>query len=90
LGHPRPYNPKRVAYFIQAPNKIPAKAAEPIRATPIIGRKATFSDLGEVDGRGYIYNLDRAGSGLTTSGFTPSRSACRPWRSAGPWAKRSG
>jgi hypothetical protein len=24
-----------------------------------------FQDLGEVDDRGYIYNLDRAGSGLT-------------------------
>ncbi|MGC2080581.1 MAG: hypothetical protein WA728_32125 [Xanthobacteraceae bacterium] len=59
-----PYNPRRVAYFIQAPNKIPAKAAEPIRATHY-RRKAT-------------YNLDRAGAVLTTSGFTPSRSAC--WR----------
>jgi hypothetical protein len=28
-------------------------------------RAATFSDLGEVDDRGYIYNMDRAGSGLT-------------------------
>jgi hypothetical protein len=28
-------------------------------------RKAIFSDLGEVDERGYVYNFDRAGSGLT-------------------------
>jgi hypothetical protein len=28
-------------------------------------RNATFSDLGELDDRGYIYNMDRAGSGLT-------------------------
>ena len=27
--------------------------------------KPTFSDLGELDDRGYIYNMDRAGSGLT-------------------------
>jgi hypothetical protein len=33
-------------------------------------RNATFSDLGELDDRGYIYNMDRAGSGLTILQFT--------------------
>ena len=29
-----------------------------------------FTDLGEVDDRGYIYNMDRAGSGLTVLKLT--------------------
>ncbi len=38
-------------------------------------RKAIFSDLGEVDDRGYIYNMDRAGSGLTILQLTGDASA---------------
>ena len=33
-------------------------------------RNAIFSNLGEVDDRGYIYNLDRAGSGMTVLKLT--------------------
>ncbi len=60
-----PYNPRRVAYFIQAPNKNTHENCGTYRGNPHYCRKATFSDLGEVDDRGYIYNFDRAGSGLT-------------------------
>jgi hypothetical protein len=58
-----PYSPRQVAYFIQAPN---ARTLSNCASTDKkYCRRATFSDLGEVDGRGYIYNMDRAGSGLT-------------------------
>jgi hypothetical protein len=58
-----PYSPRRVAYFIQAPN---ANTLVNCASTnKNYCRAATFSDLGEVDDRGYIYNLDRAGSGVT-------------------------
>jgi len=60
-----PYNPRRVAYFIQAPNKGTRESCGTYRGNAHYCRKATFSDLGEVDDRGYIYNFDRAGSGLT-------------------------
>lgn len=60
-----PYNPRRVAYFIQAPNKDTRESCGTYRGNAHYCRKATFSDLGEVDDRGYIYNFDRAGSGLT-------------------------
>jgi hypothetical protein len=60
-----PYSPRRVAYFIQAPNKNTRESCGTYRDNAHYCRKATFSDLGEVDDRGYIYNLDRAGSGLT-------------------------
>jgi hypothetical protein len=73
-----PYNPRRVAYFIRAPSKNTRQSCGIYQGSTHYRRKATFSDLGEVDGRGCIYNLDRADSGLTTSGFTPSCSAC--WR----------
>jgi hypothetical protein len=60
-----PYAPRRVAYFIQAPNRNTIESCGRLGDNPHYCRKATFSDLGEVDDRGYIYNLDRAGSGLT-------------------------
>jgi hypothetical protein len=60
-----PLNPRRVAYFIQAPNKNTHVSCGSYRGNPHYCRKAIFSDLGEVDDRGYIYNFDRAGSGLT-------------------------
>ncbi len=58
-----PYSPRRVAYFIQAPNGNTLVNCSSTNANYC--RSATFSDLGEVDDRGYIYNLDRAGSGIT-------------------------
>jgi hypothetical protein len=58
-----PYNPRRVAYYIQAPNA--NTQANCSSTNPAYCRNATFSDLGELDDRGYIYNMDRAGSGLT-------------------------
>ena len=60
-----PYNPRRVAYFIQAPNSNTLENCGTYQGDTHYCRKATFSDLGEVDDRGYIYNLDRAGSGMT-------------------------
>jgi hypothetical protein len=60
-----PYNPRRVAYFIQAPNKNTKESCGTYHGDTKYCRKAIFSDLGEVDDRGYIYNMDRAGSGLT-------------------------
>ncbi len=58
-----PYTPRRIAYFIQGPNKNTLMNCS--STDPSYCRKATFSDLGEVDDRGYIYNMDRAGSGVT-------------------------
>ncbi len=58
-----PYSPREVAYFIQAPNANTLMNCSSTNKSYC--RAATFSDLGEVDDRGYIYNMDRAGSGLT-------------------------
>jgi hypothetical protein len=69
-----PYNPRRVAYFIQAPNKNTHESCGTYRGGSHYCRKATFSDLGEVDDRGYIYNFDRAGSGLTILKLTGAAS----------------
>ena len=60
-----PYNPRRVGYFIQAPNKNTQQTCGTYQGNTLYCRRATFSDLGELDDRGYIYNMDRAGSGLT-------------------------
>lgn len=60
-----PYNPRRVAYFIQAPNGNTETTCGTFQGNPSYCRNATFSDLGELDDRGYVYNMDRAGSGLT-------------------------
>jgi hypothetical protein len=60
-----PYNPRRVAYFIQAPNRNTQQTCGTFQGNTNYCRNATFSDLGELDDRGYIYNMDRAGSGLT-------------------------
>jgi hypothetical protein len=65
LGHPPPYNPRRVAYFIQTPNNNTHASYGTYQGNAQYCRKATISGLGEVDDRGYIYNLDRAGSSLT-------------------------
>jgi hypothetical protein len=64
-----PYNPRRVAYFIQAPNANTQTTCGTFQGQPNC-RAATFSDLGELDDRGYVYNLDRAGSGVTVLQFT--------------------
>lgn len=60
-----PYNPRRVAYFIQAPNANTQATCGTYQGNTNYCRNATFSDLGELDDRGYLYNMDRAGSGLT-------------------------
>jgi hypothetical protein len=60
-----PYNPRRVAYFIQAPNRNTRATCGTFQGNANYCRNATFSDLGELDDRGYVYNMGRAGSGLT-------------------------
>jgi hypothetical protein len=65
-----PYNPRRVAYFIQAMNKNTISTCGTYQGNTNYCRNAIFSDLGEVDDRGYIYNLDRAGSGMTVLKLT--------------------
>lgn len=65
-----PYNPRRVAYFIQAPNSNTQTTCGTFQGNPKYCRAATFSDLGELDDRGYIYNIDRAGSGVTVLRLT--------------------
>ncbi len=64
-----PYNPRRVAYFIQAPNSNTQATCGTFQGNTNYCRNATFSDLGELDDRGYVYNMDRAGSGLTILQF---------------------
>jgi hypothetical protein len=77
-----PYFPRRVAYFIQAPNQNTHVSCGTFEGNPKYCRKAIFSDLGEVDDRGYIYNFDRAGSGLTILKLTgdAARVASAPTR----------
>ena len=70
-----PYQPRRVAYFIQAPNKNTHENCGTYHGNQHYCRKATFSDLGEVDDRGYIYNFDRAGSGMTILKLTGEAAA---------------
>jgi hypothetical protein len=65
-----PFNPRRVAYFIQAPNRNTESICGSFEGNPKYCRNAAFSDLGEFDDRGYIYNMDRAGSGLTILSLT--------------------
>jgi hypothetical protein len=65
-----PYNPRRVAYFIQAKNNNTISTCGTYQGNTNYCRNAIFSDLGEVDDRGYIYNLDRAGSGMTVLKLT--------------------
>jgi hypothetical protein len=65
-----PYNPRRVGYFIQANNKNTISTCGTYQGNANYCRNAIFSDLGEVDDRGYIYNLDRAGSGMTVLKLT--------------------
>src|SRR5205807_10491918 len=60
-----PYNPRRVAYFIQAPNRNTQPTRGTFQGKANYCRNATFSVLGEQDDRGYIYNMDRAASGVT-------------------------
>lgn len=70
-----PYNPRRVAYFIQAPNKNTKESCGTFEGNKHYCRKAAFSDLGELDDRGYIYNMDRGGSGLTILKLTGDAAA---------------
>lgn len=63
-------SPRRIAYFIQAPNANTITTCGTYQGNAQYCRRATFSDLGEVDDRGFIYNLDRAGSGVTVLQLT--------------------
>jgi hypothetical protein len=65
-----PYNPRRVGYFIQGKNNNTISTCGTYQGNTNYCRNAIFSDLGEVDDRGYIYNLDRAGSGMTVLKLT--------------------
>jgi len=65
-----PFNPRRVAYFIQAPNRNTESTCGTFQGNTKYCRNAAFSDLGELDDRGYIYNMDRAGSGFTILSLT--------------------
>lgn len=67
-----PTSPRQIAYFIQAPNgnTLPNCASAGGILPTTYCPKAIFSDLGEVDDRGYIYNMDRAGSGVTVLRLT--------------------
>jgi hypothetical protein len=78
-----PFNPRRVAYFVQAPNRNTESTCGTFAGNTHYCRKAAYSDLGEVDDRGYIYNMDRAGSGLTILSLTGDALAvvaARPFR----------
>ena len=59
-----PLNPRPVAYFIQAPNSKTQASCGPYRGQTLC-RKAIEANIVEVDDRGYIYVLDRTGSGVT-------------------------
>lgn len=69
------YHPREVGYFIQAPNGNTVSTCGTFQGNTNYCRHATFSDLGEVDDRGFIYNIDRAGSGVTILQLTGDAAA---------------
>ena len=82
-----PYNPRRVGYFIQGKNNNTISTCGTYQGNTNYCRNAIFSDLGEVDDRGYIYNLDRAGSGMTVLKLTgDALDAVTAPRLTTPWA----
>jgi hypothetical protein len=60
-----PVNPREVAYFIQQPTgrEIP-ECGQNLQGRTVCTDEP-YMDIVEVDDRGYIYGLDRAGAGLT-------------------------
>lgn len=59
-----PLNPRMVAYFIQAPNANTIASCG-VPGNPSLCTNTAFMDVVQVDDRGYIYGVDRNGSGLT-------------------------
>ena len=73
-----PKNPKPVAYFIQAPNANTAASCSTINGVTNCFN-ATMNDYVEYDDRGFIYAVDRAGSGVTILSLTgEARNAILP------------
>ena len=62
--------PKLCRLSFRHRTEIPSQPAGRSQGNTNYCRNATFSDLGELDDRGYVYNMDRAGSGLTILQFT--------------------
>jgi hypothetical protein len=60
-----PLNPRRVAYFIQAPNANSQIGCGTYQGNTNYCRAYTYNDMTEVDDRGYLYHMDRSGSGVT-------------------------
>jgi hypothetical protein len=69
-----PVNPREVAYFIQKPTGHEIQECE----TSVQGRRVCIAEpdmnIVEVDDRGYIYGLDRAGAGVTILELTGAAS----------------
>jgi hypothetical protein len=73
-----PKNPKPLAYFIQAPNANTAASCSTINGVTNCFN-ATMNDYVEYDDRGFIYAVDRAGSGVTILSLTgEARNAILP------------
>jgi hypothetical protein len=64
-----PKNPKPIAYYIQAPNANTAASCSTINGVTNCFN-ATMNDYVEYDDRGFIYAVDRAGSGITILSLT--------------------
>jgi hypothetical protein len=64
-----PKNPKPIAYFIQAPNSNTAASCSTINGVTNCFN-ATMNDYVEYDDRGFIYAVDRAGTGVTILSLT--------------------
>jgi hypothetical protein len=73
-----PKNPKPIAYFIQAPNSNTAASCSTINGVTNCFN-ATMNDYVEYDDRGFIYAVDRAGTGVTILSLTgEARNAILP------------
>ncbi len=59
-----PLNPRPVAYFVQAPNSKTQASCGTYQGRTVC-RNEVEANIVEVDDRGYIYVLDRTGSGVT-------------------------
>lgn len=59
-----PFNPRPVAYFIQAPNRNTKQACGTYKGHKEC-RTSTEANIVELDDRGYVYLLDRPGTGVT-------------------------
>jgi hypothetical protein len=64
-----PKNPRPIAYYIQAPNENTIASCATINGVAHC-QNATMNDYVEFDDRGYVYAVDRAGSGVTILSLT--------------------